>query len=820
MIRYINIFSFLLILFVSGNAFAGKISGRITDEKGEPIPFANVYISGTSTGTTANLEGYYTLELKAGAYELSFRMVGFTLEKRQVSVTEKDQVLDIRMQTEMMNLREVTVRADAEDPAYAIIRKAQKKRKFYRENVQAFSCKAYVKSTQRLTSYPEMFMGSDVDLGGLIDTVSKIFYLSESVSELFYKYPDDYKEKMLSSKVSGSPQAYSFNQAPDVLINLHENLVKIGNLVPRGIVSPISADAMFFYKYRFERSYVENGQTINQISVIPKRINDPVFTGTVYITDDSWRLYSADLFITKNQQMEFLDTFNIRQNFIPLGNDIWLPFSHQMTYSFNIFGFKGDGIITGVFSNYDLSEKSADFNRGEIFKIEKEANKKDSLYWNEVRPMPLTAEEQKDYHRKDSVRVIKESKPYLDSVDAVNNKFRFNAIFSGYTFNDSYNKRSFRVSSPAQEVFYNTVEGWNTRMNLTYKREFGQYDLRRWSIRQHFRYGLSNRRFNSDLKFEYVYDPHKLAVFSVNAGTAVSQINDRNPISDMTNSLYALWGEKNYMKLYEKQFININHRSELANGIGFGIDVEYANRLPLVNTSNYRFKDIPDRVFESNNPFNTQVDTPAFVRHQALITEAVLAIKPGMKYANRPEGKFNLGTKFPILRLYYTKGWNGLGSDIDFDMYRVSLSDEMQLGLLGSLSYQVSYGDFINTRRMFIQDFRHFNGNRTFFSQFRLDDFRSLEYYRYSTISSFVEGHAEYNMGGFILNKIPLLRKLKLTEVFTVHVLDTKDINRFVELTAGIEKLNLLRLEVVTSIAEGRRGAFGFVFGIKRTFGL
>lgn len=812
----------LLIFFIfqSVFSFAAKISGKITEENGEALPFANVYISGTTTGTTANLDGYYTIELKPGTYDFTFRLVGYKIEHKRIVVGTDDQVINMIMNREALKLKEVTVTAGREDPAYEIIRQAQKKRKYYLDRVKKFTCNAYVKSTQKLVSYPKTFMGSKVDFSTILDSLSGIFYLSESVSRLYYDAPV-YKEKMLSSRVSGSAQTYSFNQAPDVLINLYENLVNLIPLTPRGIVSPISGDALFFYNYRFERSFVENGISINEISVIPKRQNDPVFTGKIYITDDTWRIYSADVFITKNQQMEFVDTFNIKQNFVPLENDIWLPFSHQMSYTFSVFGFKGSGVVVGVFSDYALESKAEDsFARGEIFKIEKDANKKDSLYWNVTRPIPLTEAERIDYHKKDSTRIIRESKPYLDSIDRKNNKFAFNSIFSGYTWQNSYNKKSIHIYSPAQDFYFNTVEGWNARLNIIYEKQFGESDYRSIKVHPYLRYGFSNKRWNGNISYEYLYNTHKLAVFQASAGTSVRQINDRNPISDMTNTIYGLWGEKNYMKLYENRYANVNHKFEIANGIGLGINAEYSRRLPLTNTSDYKFKDIPGRVYESNNPLNPQVDTPAFQAHNAFIVEGVLAIKPGMQYANRPEGKFNLGTKYPVLRLYYTKGIAALGSAVNFDMYRVTLSDEIRLGLLGRFSYLAAYGDFLQSKKLYFMDYRHFSGNRTFFSQFRLDDFRNLEYYRYSTTSAFFEGHAEYNMGGFILNKIPLIRKLKLQEVLTMHVLETKDVKRLIQVTAGVEKLNLLRFEMVSSVTNGRIGTIGFVFGIKRTFGL
>ena len=306
--------SLLCISFCESNA--AKLTGLITDENNQPLPFVIVYISGTSVGTTANPDGYYTLELQNGSYDISFRLIGYSLLTKKVEINNQAVELNVKMLNESIKLKEVNISANTEDPAYAIIRAAQAKRIFYLEQVKLYKTHAYVKSTQRLSEHPKKVLGQKVDIGDEVDSLTGIFYLSESVSELYFKEPKNFKEIMISSKVSGSPKTYSFNQSTDVLLSFYESLVNIEGLTPRGIVSPIAGNSIFYYKFRHEGTFSENGVLINKISVIPKRRYDPVFTGTIYIAEDTWRLYSVDLQITREQQMEFVDTFRIRQNFL------------------------------------------------------------------------------------------------------------------------------------------------------------------------------------------------------------------------------------------------------------------------------------------------------------------------------------------------------------------------------------------------------------------------------------------------------------------------------------------------------------------------
>ena len=805
----------LLFILISVNAKGIVVTGHVVDEKNQPLPFVSVFIAGTSIGTTANVEGEYRLDLNQGTHELTYKMIGYTAKVEKVVVQNSTVTLNIQLNQETVNLKAVVIKADAEDPAYEVIRNAQNKRKFYRDQIKEFACDAYVKSTQRLTDHPKSFMGEKIDANEFMDTTTKMFYLSESVSHLFYKQPNDFKEEMISSKVSGSARTYSFNQSADVLINLYDNIVNLSGITPRGIISPISANAFFSYKYRLEGTFIENGKTINKISVIPKRRSDPVFTGTIYIADDDWYINSADLFITKDQQMEFIDTFRMRETFMTIDGDKILPFNHQLSYSFSFVGFKGDGVVIGVFNNYLLNgAKPEGFAKGEIMKVNAGSNKKDSLYWETVRPIPLTNDEAVDYHRRDSAQVIKESKPYLDSLDRVNNKFTAGALLKGYYWDNSFKKRSYGITSPLLETGFNTVEGWNSRIDGTFYQSYGEDEAKEFSINSTLRYGFSNTHWNANTLITYRYSKIKNASVTLDAGTDVQQFNPAEPISPLINSIYTLFGEKNFMKLYERRYADLTYRSEITNGLDWKWNIEYSQRERLSNTSDYKVRDIEGREYTLNVP-DVLTGTTGFPVHEAFVVELETRIRIGQKYISRPDSKYNLGTKFPTFRIAYRKAFDFAGGDVKYDMVRLQIDDQVSVGMLGRLFYKAVYRKMFDVDRAFVADYLHFNGNKTALSNFNLDEFKNLPYYTFSTNNYGMEIHAEQNFGGFFLNKIPLIRKIKLKEIIGFHYLKTDLLNNYMEFSAGVEKIGLLRFEVYTSLNDGKRGNFGIMVGSK-----
>ncbi len=795
-----------------------RLSGTVSEENGSPLAFASVFVEGSSLGTTTNLEGQYVLDLEPGEYKIVYRFIGFKQKIDLIVLIKEALTHHVTLVPESYHLAEVNIVAGAEDPAYAIIRKAQKRRKDYLNEVEEYRCRAYVKSTQKLNEYPKKILGQKVELDQFIDTVTRIFYLSESVSDFSFRQPNHSKEEMISSTVSGDPKGYSFNQASDLLLNYYENLIQIGGITPRGIVSPISSSALFYYDYRLDGTFMENGYTVNKIKVIPKRENDPVWSGDIFILDDSWRIHSLDLKITKAQQLQFIDTFRVKQSFVPVGKENWMLFNTQYTYHFSLFGFKGDGIVLGIFSQYQLNpgfEKG--YFDGQVLKVNKESNTRDSSYWKENRPVPLTSEESIDYHRKDSTRVIYESKAYQDSMDAISNKFKISNVLTGYSYTDSYHHENYSYSALLQGIQFNTVEGWNATFGLSYSKRWEEPEIKSVIVSPSVRYGFSNNHLNGKVLGEYKYNPFRNSVLNVEGGSDVIQFNASNPISPSVNSLYSLLARKNYMKVYEKRYGKIGHASELWNGIRLGLNVEYADRIPLENTSDYAIVNKVDREYTSNDPIHPETDDFHFIRNESLSLEAELRVRFRQEYIDRPEGKYNLGAKYPELRFFYRKGISVFNADTDYDLIKASVSDEVQLGLMGRLKYLLSVGDFLRKENMYFMDAHHFNGNKTWFSSFGLTDFRNLDYYAWSTTETFVEGHVEHNFGGFFLNKIPLIRKLKLNEVAGVHYFHTAAAGHYSELTLGLEKLNLIRIDVYTTFAEGQSSNWGVVVGLKTT---
>ncbi|RZL19482.1 MAG: carboxypeptidase-like regulatory domain-containing protein [Pedobacter sp.] len=809
---------FLQLIFLTANA-QFRIDGKIKDASGQPVSFGSVYVKGTTQGTSANAEGVFNISLSKGDHTLVFKAIGFKALEKPVSL-DKNTEINITLIEESYTLKDVVIRANAEDPAYEMIRKTIRKRKMHLNEVNEFSCEVYIKGLQRMLSAPKKFLGQDIQKGakemGLDSNRQGIIYLSESESKYSFKRPNLVHEEMISSKVSGSNRAFSFNRASDMRVNFYENLLTLDGLSLRPIVSPIADNALFYYNYKFLGETTVSGNTVNKIEVIPKRRTDPVYRGIIYIIEDQWRLYDVDLVLTKDANLNFVDTLQIRQQFISVDKDVWMPSTIQFEFKGGLFGFNFGGYFIGIFKNYDINNRKPAKTFNEVMRITREVNKKDSAYWESSRPIPLTEEEVSDYKKKEVLAQKRESKTYLDSLDRENNKFKpFKFLLgSGYSHRNRFEKEYYRFSSIKDALFYNTVEGWGLDYTMSYSKQIDSITNKFINASAKLRYGFASEKFYPLVGFSFPAGKFNL---SISGGGDVLDLNNQAFQSQLSNSISTLYFERNRLKLYEKTFAAASISGRIYGGITGSIFAEYANRDVLQNNSSYKWRNVKDREFTSNNPFTPLVETPLFPENQSFKMGFRMSYNFSNKYVTYPSGKFYVGSKYPRLSVGYTKGFSGIfGSDVDYDLVSADLSkNNIPLGFYGKFSFMVGAGKFLNNKKVFYTDYKHFTGNEgTVFSP-RNNGFLFLDFYTYSTSRSYAEVHVDHNFSGFILNKIPLIRKAKLEEIVGANYLTTPNAGNYAEVYFGFQHMIGIQVYYGYSFQNGRKVEDGIKIGFR-----
>lgn len=816
-----KITSFFLLLF-SIVSFA-QIKGTITDTKGNPMPFVNIYLQDTYTSTTSNEQGKYELNVKTpGKHVVLFQFLGYKTEKKIVEAEKFPQTIDVKLIEEDIQINEVVISKKV-NPANDIIKKAIASRKSNGEKTARFTADFYSRGIFRVKDLPKKIMGQKLDFfDDIIDsTRSGILYLSETVSKITYQKPDKLKETIIASKVSGNDNGFSFNNAAQANFDFYENYLDFDVKV----ITPISDNAFNYYKYKLEGVFSdENNKVINKIKVTPKRDSEPVMEGYIYIVEDSWAIYAVDLTIKGSQmQNPALNTLTLKQSFsFNNATKIWSKNTQTLDFAAGMLGINISGNFTYVYSNFEFPNK---FDKktftAEVLKFEENANKKEDSFWETIRPVPLTNEEATDYLKKDALQTKKKSQKYLDSIDSKRNKFGFSDIIMGYSYRNSFKKWVLNYDGPLFSTSFNTVQGWKTQAGLLYTK----YDDEKRTftrIGSRFDYGFSEEKIRVTGSFIKKFNNINQSILSINGGSSVNQFNGNNPISNLINTVSSLFFKNNFMKLYEKNFVSANFSREVTNGLNLNFNAEYSERKPLWNTTDYSTIKNND-LYTSNNPLlpNDYI-TAAFDKHNLLKTSVLARIKFGQKYLSRPDGKYNIGNeKSPNIYLGYEKAFAATDKKYEYDLISARITHNLSIGNKGNLQMNFKGGKFFNADNISFVDYKHFNGNQTHVSGGfdYTNTFNNLPYYSASTNDSYFEAHFEHNDSGYIMNKIPLLNKLKSQLVLGFNNLSIPNRNPYQEFSVGLDnlgfgKFRMLRLDYVRSYQNGYQGD-AIIFGLK-----
>jgi len=376
------------------------------------------------------------------------------------------------------------------------------------------------------------------------------------------------------------------------------------------------------------------------------------------------------------------------------------------------------------------------------------AYERDSSYWENVRPIPLSPEEIRKKFVQDSLTAIYTKKEYLDSVDAVFNKITFlKVLYFGIEHRNRETKTQLYFSSLVELYEPFGIAGMRIGPAFDY---FKKFENQQWiDISSHITIGFNNRDFRGRVRGYHLYNPKKFGSYSVFASRNVAMINGYNAyLPPLRRSNW-----------YLNETIGATHRIELFNGFYINKSFRFERRSSI---SHLDFNTWFDDVIDNDLPLY-------FDPYNAFRTTLQITYVPFQKYMSEPHRKVILGSRWPTFSVYWEKGWDGiLGSVVDFDYVSFSVQQEIQIGTFGQSKYVIRGGQFVNQDSVFYIDRKFFResdqGWFAFLFSNPMYSFQNLDS-SYETQELYLEFHYIHHFNGALLNKIPFMKKTGIQEV-------------------------------------------------------
>jgi hypothetical protein len=446
--------------------------------------------------------------------------------------------------------------------------------------------------------------------------------------------------------------------------------------------------------------------------------------------------------------------------------------------------------------------------------VDSMANKRDTTYWQSLRPIPLTHSEVSSYSMQDSIKIIKDSENENTKPDSAYFKLRHLVTGNTYSFG---NRSTFYFKSPILSISYNAVEGNALNIVTEYQKKWDK--SYQFTLSPLLRLSFGKKRPYGNLQANIGNNNWNLML---SGGEMATQINKNNPIPALPNSLAGRFFDQSLMKLYQQRFVKAAYSlRNIWDVVGISASLEYENRQELFNESSSRPIFFWNQYsYTPNRPLNDELSNTGFPNHNALLFDIKANIRPWRRYLIRNGEKRYLRSKGPSFGINYKGGVPVVG-DVDYSLLQGNIQQDLNLGPRSSLDYSLNGGGFVGRNKMYFPDYNHFMGNEFFFQWgYPVNQFRMLPYYRYSTSSWFFQAHAIWSLQHFLITRIEPLRLTGLTETIQVHYLKTPSISDYSELVYGVDKiLRFVRIEAVAQFHGSEFQRMGFRIGSTIRFG-
>ena len=767
------------------------ITGQIIDAKtGEPIPFASAQYLGHGVGVASDIDGNFQIARHNG-WQLTFTSVGYVSQTINVNSGIKSNI-KISLKTDNKMLKEVTIKTKRQrysrknNPAVEMMKKViAAKKQTDLSNRDFYQYNKYQKITLALNDFrPEVLDSPKYKKKQwLIDQIEACPYnnklilpisVDETVSQKIYrKKPHDEKTIIKGINTQGINDLI---QTGDILntvmkevftdVNIYDDQIR---MLQYPFTSPIGKDAIGFYRYYIEDTLYVDKDLCFQLHFLPNNQQDFGFRGDLYIlADSSWQVKRCEMTIPKKSDVNWVENMQVVQEFTQLPDGSWVLSVDDMFTEIKVASFLQQ---LAVIRNTRINDYAFDELPRQLFKGTKKEVKdvnammRSDEFWNQYRQVELTKGESQMGSFISNIENIKGFKYII---------FGLKALIENFVETGTKQHPSKVDIGPINTMITkNFIDGIRTRIsaqttaNLDSNLFLRGYVARGWDSKKWYYKGDVIWSFN---KKEYLPREFPQRTLTFSSTYDVMSPSDKFMRTDKDNVFTAFkWSKVDKMMFYNRQTLTFEREEDW--GFRTTLQLKTEENEACGNLYFIPLSEDGDRSKWTNwsNP-PSPISSATSVPSQKIRTtelRAELRFAPGETFINTKQRRLPINLDAPVFTVSHTLGLRGvLGGEYSYNYTEASIYKRFWLNSWGKMDIKVKGG--IEWEKVPFPLLIMPETNLSYIVQdYTFEAINNMEF----PTDRFLSGQLYWDLNGKILNRIPLIRKLKWREWIGFRIL-------------------------------------------------
>lgn len=748
-----------------------QITGEIVDATtGDRIPMAGVVYRSHNVMVAADMEGKFSIQRHNG-WTLYFTAVGYKTQQMVINAKTPSH-MTIRMKPDTKELKEVVVKSKKakysrkDNPAVELMRRViAKKQDTKLENNDYYQFYKYQKLTlaknditiddlaEMKSSDKKEWMSDQIEVCPMNNKLIMPIQVTETVTHNFYrKNPHNRKEIVEGQSSNGAlnlmETAASIVETvmKDVFtdVNIYDDQVR---LLQYPFTSPIGKDAINFYRFYITDTVAVDKDLCYEINFTPNNQQDFGFRGVLYVLADSTlHVRKVNLTIPKKSDVNYVENMKIEQEYVKLPDGQWVLSTDNMLAEIYVNRMLKNAVVirTTKLSEYAFNELPKNVFKGGAEKIVRyDSKQKDDKFWKSFRTVELTKGESQMSNFVKSIKGLKGVNYLLIGLQA---------LIDDYveTNRSDSTKSKFDIGPLKSTINHNIVDGYRVRVGGMTTAALNPHLFLNGYVARGF--DSHNWYYSGRLTYSFRKKENQPWEFPIRELSFLSEKDIMSP-SDLfleTNkdNIFTAFHVKDITKLYFYNHQQLQFKYEWQSGFSTTFNVK-AERIAGTGDPVYgmKFYDMHDNLIE-------YIRTTQF--------GLTLRYAPGETLINTKKRRYPINLDAPVFTLTHRMGVkNFLGGEYTTNFTEVSMFKRVWLNSWGKFDIYVAGGAQWNKVPFPLLIMPQ--TNLSWISMHGTHTFQLMNDLEFLN-DRYAMWHLSWDMNGKILNRIPLVKKLKWRE--------------------------------------------------------